>query len=51
VLIFFLFLKPSKIDISEISEFLCESPRSGFFLAVIVLPAGVGLSGRIETEQ
>ena len=35
----------------KISEFLPESPRSSFFLAVIVLPAGLDLSGRIETEQ
>src|SRR5437667_8095782 len=35
----------------KISEFLRESPRSSFFLAVIVLPAGLDLSGRIETEQ
>ena len=35
----------------KISEFLRESPRSSFFLAVIVLPAGLDLSGRIEAEQ
>ncbi len=35
----------------KISEFLRESPRSSFFLAVIVLPTGLDLSGRIETEQ
>src|SRR5439155_17394830 len=35
----------------KISEFLRESPRSSFFLAVIVLPAGLDWSGRIETEQ
>ena len=35
----------------KISDFLRESPRSSFFLAVIVLPAGLDLSGRIETEQ
>ncbi len=35
----------------KISEFLPESPRSSFFLAVIVLPAGPDLSRRIETEQ
>jgi hypothetical protein len=35
----------------KISEFLRESPRSSFLLAVIVLPAGLDLSGRIETEQ
>jgi hypothetical protein len=34
----------------KISEFLRESPRSSFFLAVNVLPAGLDLSGRIETE-
>jgi hypothetical protein len=35
----------------KISEFLRESPRSSFFLAVIVLPTDLDLSGRIETEQ
>jgi hypothetical protein len=35
----------------KISEFLRESPRSSFFLAMIVLPAGLDLFGRIETEQ
>src|SRR6266404_5519897 len=34
----------------KISEFFREYPRSSF-LAVIVLPAGLDLSGRIETEQ
>ena len=35
----------------KISDFLRESPRSSFFLAVIVLPAGLDLSRQIETEQ
>jgi hypothetical protein len=35
----------------KISEFLRESPRSSLFLAMIVLPAGLDLFGRIETEQ
>jgi hypothetical protein len=30
---------------------LRESPRFSFFLAMIVLPAGLDLFGRIETEQ
>jgi len=50
----YFFLKLSKIDISENLCFLRElreSPRSSFFLAVIVLPAGLDLSGRIEAEQ
>jgi hypothetical protein len=35
----------------KISELLRKSPRSSFFLAVIVLPAGLDLFDRIETEE
>jgi hypothetical protein len=35
----------------KISEFLPESRHSAFLLAVIVFPAGLDLSGQIETEQ
>jgi hypothetical protein len=38
-------------DFRKFSEFLRESPRSSFFLAMIVLLAGLDLSGRIEAEQ
>src|SRR6266568_9611387 len=46
------FLKLSKVEISENLRFLVRIfPRGRFLLAVIVLPAGLDLSGRIETEQ
>jgi hypothetical protein len=35
----------------KISEFLRESRHSAFLLALIVFPAGLDLSGQIETEQ
>jgi hypothetical protein len=47
-----LFLNLSKIEISENLKFLARSfPRRCLLLAVIVVPAGLDLSGRIETEQ
>jgi len=48
VISFSIFRRPT---FQKISEFFPESPRASFFLAVIVLPAGLDLSDRIETEQ
>jgi len=45
------FLNLSKTNISENLRVLARIFALSFFLAVIVLPAGLDLSGRIETEQ
>jgi len=51
-LVCYFFLKRSKIEISEHLRFLARIfPRERFLLAVIVLSAGLDLSGRIEAEQ
>jgi hypothetical protein len=51
-LVSYFFLNLSKIEISENLRFLARIfPRPCFLLAVIVVPAGLGLSDRIETEQ
>jgi hypothetical protein len=51
-LVRYFFLKRPKIEISENLRFLARSfPCRPLFLAVIVLPASLDLSGRIETEQ
>jgi hypothetical protein len=43
--------KDWKIDISENLRSLHDFQYRCFFLPVIVLPAGLDLSGRIEPEQ